>query len=135
MKVDAFEMSITKRFTFEAAHHLPGYKGECKYVHGHSYKLFVTISSLPDQLYSNGMIMDFSALKKMVKVSILDRYDHYDLNQFFENPTAEMMIVGIAKLLNLAVEDYNNFGNPAVKLSKLVLYETEDNFVTWEAKC
>jgi 6-pyruvoyltetrahydropterin/6-carboxytetrahydropterin synthase len=69
--------SITKRFTFESAHYLEGYDGGCGHVHGHSYKLEVTVSS-PSLLQSGnerGMVMDLQRLKKMVQ-PIVDRFDH-----------------------------------------------------------
>ena len=61
---------ITKEFTFETGHALHGYDGLCKNVHGHSYKLSVTVKGTPinDPMHvKNGMVIDFSDLKKIVK--------------------------------------------------------------------
>ncbi len=61
---------VTKEFPFEMAHVLWNYDGPCKNVHGHSYRLFVTLSGYPsdDPLNpKNGMVIDFSDLKKIVK--------------------------------------------------------------------
>ena len=64
---------ITKQFTFETGHALYGYDGKCKNVHGHSYKLSVTVIGKPITDTSNvkfGMVIDFSDLKKIIKEEI-----------------------------------------------------------------
>ena len=64
---------ITKKFTFEAGHALYGYDGKCKNVHGHSYKLYVTVIGKPISDKDNvkyGMVIDFSDLKSIVKKEI-----------------------------------------------------------------
>ena len=63
---------ITKQFNFETGHALYGYDGKCKNVHGHSYKLSVTVIGKPISDSSNvkfGMVIDFSDLKKIVKAN------------------------------------------------------------------
>ena len=70
---------VTKIFTFETAHVLYGYDGKCKNIHGHSYKLFVTIKGKPiDDINNekNGMVLDFGDLKAIVKEEIVDEWDH-----------------------------------------------------------
>lgn len=72
-------VKITKIFRFEMSHSLEGHEGDCKNLHGHSYQLQVTLKGVPlDQPghTSDGMVMDFSHLKKIVKTQILDRFDH-----------------------------------------------------------
>ncbi len=73
------EIRITKEFSFEAAHTLTGYDGACNEIHGHSYRLFVTVAGTPEQNEENpkfGMTMDFGVLKSIVKEEVVDRYDH-----------------------------------------------------------
>ncbi len=73
------EIRITKEFSFEAAHTLTGYDGACNEIHGHSYRLFVTVAGVPEQDEANpkyGMTMDFGVLKTIVKEEVVDRYDH-----------------------------------------------------------
>ena len=73
------KVRITKQFTFETGHALYGHDGKCKNIHGHSYKLSVTIFGKPleDSKSSKfGMIMDFSDLKKIVKEEIVNPLDH-----------------------------------------------------------
>ena len=70
---------ITKQFSFETGHALYGYDGKCKNVHGHSYKLSVTVIGQPITDRNNvkfGMVIDFSDLKKIVKEEIVDVFDH-----------------------------------------------------------
>ena len=73
------KIRITKQFNFETAHALYGYDGLCKNVHGHSYKLYVTVIGNPidDANHKkNGMLIDFSDLKKIVKKKIVSVLDH-----------------------------------------------------------
>ncbi len=61
---------ITKQFSFETGHALYGYDGKCKNVHGHSYRLDVTVIGSPITDSSNvkyGMVIDFSDLKIIAK--------------------------------------------------------------------
>src|SRR5512133_3941205 len=70
---------VTKEFHFERAHVLWNYDGPCRNVHGHSYRLFVTIIGTPVEDPSNpkdGMVMDFTVLKSIVKKDILAVFDH-----------------------------------------------------------
>ena len=70
---------ITKQFSFETGHALYGYDGKCKNVHGHSYKLSVTVIGKPIADTKNvkfGMVIDFSDLKAIVKEEIVNVFDH-----------------------------------------------------------
>ena len=70
---------VTKEFHFEAAHFLPGYDGLCANLHGHSYRLLVTLRGeiLKDATSpKNGMVIDFSVLKGIVERNILQVLDH-----------------------------------------------------------
>lgn len=92
-------ITVTKVFMFEASHSLPHYVGACHKLHGHSYKLEVTVTGAIEADTSNpkcGMIIDFKDLKEVVKEIVVDKYDHAYLNDFFENPTAEVMVSKIA---------------------------------------
>ena len=83
----------TKIFTFDSCHHLPFHQGKCKNLHGHTYTLEVTIegSLVKEETPEYGMITDFVNLKEIVKRIVVDKYDHQDLNNFFLNPTSEVM--------------------------------------------
>ena len=112
---------ITKQFNFEAGHALHGYDGKCKNLHGHSYKLFVTVIGQPITDPNNakfGMVIDFGDLKKIVKEEIVDLFDHatvfnkntphIELANELQNrghhvilvnyqPTTEMMVIDFAQ--------------------------------------
>src|SRR5680860_794068 len=73
------KIRITKQFNFETGHALYGYDGKCRNVHGHSYKLSVTVIGTPITDTSNvklGMVIDFGDLKKIVREEIVDKFDH-----------------------------------------------------------
>lgn len=141
---------ITKQFSFETGHALYGYDGKCKNVHGHSYKLFVTVIGNPIQESSNvkfGMVIDFSDLKKIVKTEIVDVFDHATV--FNKNtphvelakelsdrghsvllvdyqPTSEMMVVDFATKIKRYLPQN-------VQLYSLRLQETDSSFAEWFA--
>ena len=141
---------ITKHFDFEMAHALYGYDGKCKNVHGHSYKLFVTIIGQPindKKNVKNGMVLDFGDLKKIVKQEIVDVFDHATvLNQNSPHidlaeqirphspnvilvdyqPTSENMIVDFANMIK-------NKLPKSVTLHSLKLYETSNSYAEWFA--
>jgi 6-pyruvoyltetrahydropterin/6-carboxytetrahydropterin synthase len=141
---------ITKQFSFETGHALYGYDGKCKNVHGHSYKLSVTVIGKPINDTSNvkyGMVIDFSDLKKIVREEIVDLFDHatvfnqntphLELAKELSNrghhvilvdyqPTSENMVIDFAqKIKNRLPAD--------IKLHSLKLQETETSFAEWYA--
>lgn len=97
-------VSVTKLFEFEAAHHLPNYDGACKNLHGHTYKLEVEVTRKDEYEFDEpeAMVMDFKKLKEIVNANIIDKFDHSNLNDFFDNPTAERMVVWIYELLKMS---------------------------------
>jgi 6-pyruvoyltetrahydropterin/6-carboxytetrahydropterin synthase len=84
---------VKQQFRFEAAHRLPRHPGKCFNLHGHSYRIELTLE-LPVNP-ETGMTMDFSDIEAAVRARVLDRCDHHDLNAFLENPTAENIVVWI----------------------------------------
>lgn len=142
---------ITKIFTFETAHVLYNYDGKCKNMHGHSYKLFVTVKGEPindiDNV-KNGMVVDFGDIKRIVKQEIVDSWDHAvlvngasphkDLGQKLEaeghkvifcdyQPTCENMLYDIAAKIK------NKLPNN-IELTYLKLHETENSYGEWLAE-
>lgn len=144
------KIRITKQFSFETGHALYGYDGKCKNVHGHSYKLSVTVIGTPINDTSNvkyGMVIDFSDLKKIVKSEIVDIFDHatvfnkntphVELAKELEvrghnvllvdyQPTSEMMVVDFARKIKRHLP-------PNIKLFSLRLQETDSSFAEWYA--
>lgn len=111
--------SVTKTFTFDAAHQLPWHEGKCRHLHGHTYRLEVTVVG---PLSEDGIVMDFGDISRVVRSSIIERYDHTFLNDFIENPTAEI----------LAVEFFKQLEAGGLPLSRLSLWETPTSYATVE---
>ena len=139
---------ITKEFKFEMAHALHGYDGLCKNIHGHSYKLWVTIRGavLNERTHKkDGMLMDFDVLKSFVKPAIIDKYDH-SLVLNANSPHAEIDFSAFEKVFFLPyqptsenlVSDFalqiKNKLPEGVELYKLVLSETATSFAEWHSK-
>lgn len=146
---------VTKEFTFDAAHFLTDYYGKCEKLHGHTYKLQVTVTG---DLGSNGLLLDFVLLKKIVKDKVLSKLDHSHLNDHFPNPTSELVANWIWQQLeplpellktelahpNLSQEikqylqdesselDTSNFPQN-IRLHEIKLWETPTSFVTLKA--
>jgi 6-pyruvoyltetrahydropterin/6-carboxytetrahydropterin synthase len=116
-------ITITRHFEFEAAHKLENHPGKCANIHGHSYKLEVSISGtvLPD-----GMVLDFSEFKDIVQKNILVVLDHKYLNDIFPVPTAERIVVWIVNEL------FSLFEEISIGLMKVVLFETSNCSASWE---
>ena len=145
------KVRVTKQFAFETGHALYGYDGLCKNVHGHSYKLDVTVigSPIEDNTHvKNGMVIDFSDLKKIVRQEVVAPFDHatvlnvssphkaiaeemesrgHKIVKVNYQPTSEMMIVDFAEKINAQLPKH-------VKLHSLKLRETETAFAQWFAK-
>ena len=95
---------IAKEFKWEMSHRLPYHQGPCKNLHGHTYKLEVVVKG---DIRKDGMLMDFNELKEVVNSSILDLLDHSNLNDLFENPTAENIASWILNELKKEIPVYS----------------------------
>ena len=86
-------MIVKQRFGFEAAHRLPNHRGKCFNLHGHSYHFTLALDCPVDA--GTGMTIDFDDIAKIVSDHLLVLWDHKNLNDFMENPTAETIVVEI----------------------------------------
>lgn len=143
------QVRVTKEFNFEIAHALWNYDGPCKNLHGHSYRLFVTVIGVPLDDTSNpkhGMVIDFGDLKEIVNEEIVEPLDHAvilnsaaltnDINrigQMFDKlfvveyqPTCENMVIDFAVRISRRLPS-------GLKLHSLKLHETASSFVEWYA--
>ncbi len=142
---------LTKEFSFEAAHALDGYDGPCREIHGHSYRLFVTVRGIPSASTEDpkkGMVIDFGVLKTIVNEEIVSRFDHAlvleqsavdgDLRQIlgerFGNvvelayrPTCENMLADFAARIRQRLPE-------GVMLHALRLHETASSYAEWFAE-
>ena len=145
------KIRVTKQFKFETGHALYGYDGLCKNVHGHSYKLDVTVIGMPitdSRHVKNGMVIDFGDLKAIVNQEIVNPFDHAtvlnvstphkEIADEMENrghkiirvnyqPTSEMMVLDFAEKLKSKLPHH-------LELYSLKLRETATAFAEWYAK-
>ncbi len=145
------KIRLTKEFNFEMAHALHNYDGACRHIHGHSYKLYVTVIGSPSSDNSDpklGMVMDFSVLKRIVIPLIVERYDHalllpevegledlyssiadeYDKVEVVDfQPTCENMIILFADIIISNLPD-------GISLHHIRLHETATSYAEWYAE-
>ena len=134
-------ISITKKIEFEAAHRISNYPGPCSEIHGHTYKLEVTVSGLISP--KTDLVMDFKSLKEILQKTVIARVDHtLILKSSRENqtifssypgkitwmesePTAEQMLLWMVSAITPHLPS-------GVSLLKLKLYETSGSFASWK---
>ena len=140
-------IQLIRRFSFEATHLLPYHEGDCRHVHGHSYRLEVQINGPVQAEHigpESGMVMDLKRLKDLVHKSIIAPCDHalllpdflpelqLEAARLFStkililpfSPTAENLVHWMAWQLQAQL--------PAgVELAGLVLWETAQAGVRW----
>jgi 6-pyruvoyltetrahydropterin/6-carboxytetrahydropterin synthase len=141
-------MQITRRLEFDAGHRIPNHNSQCRHLHGHRYALEVTLSGeiiTQDGVSEQGMVMDFSDVKRIAKERVVDAWDHAFLVyrgdksvlEFLNSieghktvvlevvPTAENLAQVAFQLLDHAYQGtYNNH----LTLQRVRLYETPNNW-------
>lgn len=138
---------VTRKFRFEMAHALTGHDGPCRNIHGHSYQLSVTVSGKPLNDSSdpkNGMVIDFSELKKIVTDRIVSEFDHalvlhendralsegltgHRIILFPFAPSCEMLLVEFLRRIKNELPEN-------LELARLRLDETETSYAEWYAE-
>ncbi|MDY6799843.1 MAG: 6-carboxytetrahydropterin synthase [Bacteroidota bacterium] len=144
------KIRVTKQFNFEIAHALWNYDGPCANIHGHSYKMFVTVIGEPiedENNPKNGMVIDFGDLKKIVNAEIVHPLDHAIIlsktaavsltclnSQMFNKqyitdyqPTCENMVADFAEKIIKKLPC-------RLKLHAIKLHETGTSFAEWYAE-
>ena len=143
------KIRVTKRFHWEMSHALFDYDGLCRNMHGHSYIMYATVIGEPlnDESHpKHGMVIDFSEFKKLIKDTIVDRFDHSvvlsskeqysDLSKIkglFDRmiilnyqPTCELMVTDFAHQIMKKLPEH-------LSLYSLRLYETATSYAEWFA--
>jgi len=128
-------LRLTKEFEFQMAHALSGYDGKCRNIHGHNYRLQVTVEGQPianPDDAKNGMVIDFGDIKRIVNQSVIELFDHAfvvsEASPFASvegtrlvvvpfQPTSENLLLHFAGLLEGCFPD-------GVRLHSLRLWET-----------
>ena len=134
-------LTVKKLFKFEASHRLLGHPNKCANVHGHNYKVWVSIYSLDGSLDELGMVMDFSDMKATIGKWLDDNWDHsiminrddvYLLQKFEKsdfktyicnfNPTAENMAIFLLAHFRELMKQYN------IGVKSIEVYENDESF-------
>jgi 6-pyruvoyltetrahydropterin/6-carboxytetrahydropterin synthase len=108
--------SVTRTFSFEAAHQLPWHPGACQRLHGHGYRMEVTVEG---PLNEHGIVTDFADVADVVEREVIARFDHRYLNDLLDNPTAELIAQDAWKRIEAA----------GLAVSRIRLWETADSMV------
>lgn len=137
-------MLITRKLEFDAGHRISTHNSQCRHLHGHRYVLEITLSGdiISDQgVAEQGMVMDFSEVKRIAKSVLVDKWDHAFLVysgdvrvvQFLQSledhktimldvqPTAENLVLIAFDILDEAYQD--TYGNH-LQLEQVRLFET-----------
>jgi len=127
-------LTVTKKFSFDAAHWLPEYNGKCKNNHGHLFcgeievngwerNVQLATTEKYQSIYNWSIVCDFSILKKFIKEYIVDKLDHTAINDLIEIPTAENIVHWIK-------EQFTKYSKEKY-LVRIRLYETPDSYAEW----
>lgn len=140
-------IKITKQFSFEMAHALRNYDGLCRNIHGHSYKMDITLAGQPLQDESspkNGMVMDFGDLKRLVNEEVISLLDHAlvlnaktdaQLVEVLKQNYEKIVIVDFQptteNLLNFIADKIKAKLTERVALTCVRLRETDTSYAEW----
>ena len=121
-----FEVSVEE--SFSAGHALRGYKGKCENVHGHNYRVRVTLEG--PQLDKVGLLIDFAELKHVIR-GIIQRLDHQFINDLEPfrtlNPSAENMAKYFYDEVACKLKDLP----PGAHVRDIVIWETDTASATY----
>lgn len=106
---------------FSSAHFLTKYHGRCENLHGHNYKVIITVKG---KVKKDGMVMDYKEIRKIAKEKAIDELDHASLNDVLENPSSE----------NLAIFIWNKLKKDLPLLKKVTVFENENYSCEYEGK-
>jgi 6-pyruvoyltetrahydropterin/6-carboxytetrahydropterin synthase len=109
---------VSKDFFFDAAHNLPRYAGKCEHLHGHTFRLRVTLKAPLDTW--SGMAFDFMDMKRIVDERVVKILDHAYINEIIANPSAEFIAVWVWRKLG------------DLPLHEIKVWETPTSFVTYQ---
>ncbi len=141
-------MRITRRLEFDAGHRIPNHASQCRHLHGHRYAIEITLSGglvLTAGASDEGMVMDFSDVKRIAMRELVEKWDHAFLAYAGDQavvaflatlpehktvvlpciPTAENLAAEAFRILDAAYVD--TYGN-ALRLERVRLYETPNNW-------
>ena len=110
-------ISVTKEFSFDAAHNLNNYHGKCESLHGHTWKVQVKITGAPNK---DGIVADFTDMKRIIEKNIKSKLDHSYLNDLISQPTAE----------NIGLWIHENLSAHLSGITEIKVFESLTSFAT-----
>ncbi len=138
---------VTKVFTFDMAHALYGYDGPCKNIHGHTYKLHVTVAGKINDQSGHpelGLVVDFGKIKEITVRHIMSKFDHalvlhkeapYTKDSFLPDNFEKVILLDVQPSCENLMMHFHGLLNSAlpaeVKLVKLKLEETPTSYAEW----
>ena len=120
---------LTVQRTFSAAHHLRDYDGPCARMHGHNYRVEITVAG--PQPLQNGMLLDFGELKALCD-EVLDALDHRCLNDLPDFAEQNVTSENLAAHIYQALAAKLTF--PGIKMARVRLWEGDTSSVTYWAE-
>ena len=117
-------MIVSKTVKFDAAHLLPYYEGKCQNLHGHTWKVEVAVEGPVNK--KTGMVVDFSWLKYLLNTEVVEKFDHTYLNDWYKNPTAEMLAEYIFDTIK---NEWIQSSEEPIQLKWVKVWESDDSYV------
>jgi len=139
-------LTVTKEYSFDCSHQLLNHDGLCKNIHGHTYKLFVTLTGpVVESITAHpkeGMIIDFKNLKSIVEEAILSKYDHAfiacgdePILKYIQELGYKNKVIGCRttceNMSRIMFKDINEALPVGMKVTEIKLYETPTSFATY----
>ena len=121
-----FEVSVEE--TFAAGHALRGYKGKCENVHGHNYRVQVTL--VGGGLDSVGLLYDFVHLKQVIQ-GVIKSLDHKFLNEFPPFDTVNQSAENIAKYFYERTAEQLKQAPNGARLDRVTVWESDTTSATY----
>lgn len=141
-------MQITRRLYFDAGHRIPNHNSQCKHLHGHRYAIEITLSGdviTTEGVSEQGMVMDFSDVKRIAREHVVDAWDHAFLvyrgdkavldflNTLPDHKTVVLDVIPTAENLAKVAFDllqpaYRDIYGNHLRLERVRLYETPNNW-------
>lgn len=152
LKTFAANMLITRRLEFDAGHRIPNHNSQCKHLHGHRYAIEITLSGdivATEGLSEQGMVMDFSDVKRIAKEKLVDTWDHAFLvyrgdqrvcdflASLPDHKTVVLDVVPTAENLaqvafSMLAPAYQDVFDNHLRLERIRLFETPNNWADCE---
>jgi 6-pyruvoyltetrahydropterin/6-carboxytetrahydropterin synthase len=144
-------MQITRRLEFDAGHRIPNHNSQCKHLHGHRYAIEITLAGdiiTTEGVSEQGMVMDFSDVKRIAKTCVADVWDHAFLayrgdtvvldflNTLPNHKTVVLDVIPTAENLAKVAFDiladayHDTYGNH-LRLERVRLFETPNNWADY----